>query len=144
MRERKETAGRSLTGFSKICNTSTETLQHLKMVVLAWTYFSNRLCLLDLSPAIFYIQWRSQSSGNEGEKPWMGRRPPGRVGPLPKMKKLVVFRSLYFQGERPRLSHLEPRIDLLRLKIGPCRSTMGTPKHVNCLFLLHFDRERLQ
>ena len=38
----------------------------------------------------------------------------------------------------------EPGIGPVRLKTDPCRSDEGPPEHVNCLFSLNFDSERLQ
>ena len=38
----------------------------------------------------------------------------------------------------------EPGIGPVRLKTDPCRSDGGPPEHVNCLFSLNFDSERLQ
>ena len=38
----------------------------------------------------------------------------------------------------------EPGIGPLRLKRDPRRPDEGLPEHVNCLFSLNFDSERLQ
>ena len=38
----------------------------------------------------------------------------------------------------------EPGIGPVRLKTNPCRPDEGPPEHVNCLFSLNFDSEKLQ
>ena len=71
--------------------------------------------------------------------------PPGRVGPLPKMKTSSFLLPLFSRGPLgPRLGPLEPRMGPMGLEIVTCRPDMGLPKHVNCLFSLNFDSERSQ
>ena len=72
-------------------------------------------------------------------------------GPLvewapPKKWKLVVFRPLYFRGTPlgPVVGPFEPGISPLMLKTDPRRPDEGPPEHVNYLFSLNFDDERLQ
>ena len=71
--------------------------------------------------------------------------PPLRVGPLPKCK-IIRFSPLYFRGVPlgHRLGPLDPRIGPLRLKNDPWRPDMGPLRHVNGLFSLNFDIEKLQ
>ena len=44
----------------------------------------------------------------------------------------------------PMMGTFEPGIGPVRLKIDPCRPHEDPPEHVNCLFSLNFDSERLQ
>ena len=68
----------------------------------------------------------------------------GRVGPLPKMKT-SFFAHFTFEGPFGlRWALLSPRRAPKAKKIDPCGPDTGPAKHVNCLFLLNFDSERLQ
>ena len=71
---------------------------------------------------------------------------PGRVGPLPKKIKLVVFNPLYFRGATLGLwkGPFESEMGPLRPKISPRRPSKNPSKHVYSLFTLNIDDKRLQ
>ena len=77
-------------------------------------------------------------------KPWKG--PPGRVCHLLKMKTSSFLPTLLSNGPF-RLLHwkgpLESGTGHLRPEIGPCGPGMELLRHVNCLFSLNVESERL-
>ena len=77
-------------------------------------------------------------------KPWKG--PPGRVCHLLKMKTSSFLPTLLSTGPY-RLLHwkgpLESGAGHLRPEIGPCGPGMELLRHVNCLFSLNVESERL-